>query len=166
MKQTMIHWREQALSYWGQRTPAERRALKFLGTFLVVALLAQLLWSLETSRRQQLHQLPKLSAQAETMRAMLEEWQSLQALSGSGGSNENQRPSVERRLPELGKGVSAQWNGEGELQVKGRVDFATWLRWSAEMQQNHRLILSRSHIVRRSGGVDVDASYRLASSAQ
>lgn len=163
-RQLLKRWQSTAQAAWQQRAPRERRALGWLGGVLIIALAGQLLWSLESARRNQQRLLPRLAADAERMAALAADWRALAAdLAAAGEQPHNTaRQRIDRRLPELGPDINAQWRDGDELQLHGKVDFATWLRWTAAMQQEYRLVLSRSRCVASAGGVDLEASYRLA----
>jgi hypothetical protein len=69
------------------------------------------------------------------------------------------RSEIAQRLPELGKAVVAEWQGNGELSLKGQVDFALWLKWVAAIHQDFRLVLSRCRVTSSENGVDIEASF-------
>lgn len=156
-------WRGRLRAAWQARQPRERRALAGLAALLALLLLAQVGWSLEQARQAVRRQLPRLAADAERMRALAAEWQALSADSSAPATRpELQRQSIDRQLGELGRAVTARWSADGQLQLQGQVDFATWLRWSATMQQQHQLLPERLHLVPAGTGIQIDASYRLA----
>jgi type II secretory pathway component PulM len=147
---------------WQARQPRERKALAGLAGVLALLLLAQAGWSLEQARQGVQRQVPRLAADAEKMRALADEWQLLSADSSALELRpEILRQSIDRQLGELGRQVTARWLAEGELQLQGQVDFATWTRWSATMQQQHRLVPERIRILPAATGIQIDASYRL-----
>lgn len=164
-KETIEHWRARARAFWQHKAPRERRALAALGGVLLAALTLQLAWSVETGRRAQQRLVPRLAADAGRMAALAAEWQNLAAdpESSAGKSAAAARQDVNRRLPELGREILAQWTADGELTLKGEADFAIWTRWTAAMQEENRLVLTRSRIVGGTTGVAIDASYTLIS---
>lgn len=152
------HWR----TFWQQRNARERVVLRLLFCFLITALAAQMLWSLEQARRGLTRQLPVLAEQAEQMHALQNIWQQL----NTARSVENKprpalaRPEIERRLTELGKEINAEWAANGELRLKGRTDFSVWLTWAASLHEAHRLVIRRCQISASPGaGVEIDASF-------
>lgn len=158
----LSQWAGRLQAAWQARQPRERRALAGLAAVLVLLLLAQAGWSLEQGRQAAQRQVPRLAGEAERMRALAAEWQSLTAESATQEVRpEILRQSIDRQLAELGRQVAARWLADGELQLQGQVDFATWVRWSAAMQQQHRLVPERIRLVAGTAGIAIDASYRL-----
>jgi type II secretory pathway component PulM len=150
MKEVFLQrWR----SFWAARSGSERRALSVMAAVVALALVTQLLWSVEQSRQQLRRQLPTMAAEAESMRQKLGEWQLLAASTPP-------RPSVSatlqkeasRRLAALGGGVSAVWVGPGQLRLSGTVSFDTWVAWLGEMQQDFRLTVIRAQITPSGSG--------------
>lgn len=167
MKTLVLNWQQQAQSFWQQRAPRERRALQILGAVLLGALLVQLAWSLASSRHKLLRQMPELAATAEQSDRLYEAWQQLSAANAARPlpRPEVLRQAVEQRLGELGPKLAARWNGNGELQLEGRTDFARLLTWTAAMQQENRLLLQRVRLQPGSDGVVVDAVFTFAATA-
>lgn len=167
MKTLVLNWQQQAQSFWQQRAPRERRALQILGAVLLGALLVQLAWSLASSRHKLLRQMPELAATAEQSDRLYEAWQQLSAANAARPlpRPEVLRQAVEQRLGELGPKLAARWNGNGELQLEGRTDFARWLTWTAAMQQENRLLLQRVRLQPDGDGVVVDAVFAFAATA-
>ena len=167
MKTLVLNWQQQAQSFWQQRAPRERRALQILGAVLLGALLVQLAWSLASSRHKLLRQMPELAATAEQSDRLYEAWQQLTAANAARPlpRPEVLRQAVEQRLGELGPKLAARWNGNGELQLEGRTDFARWLTWTAAMQQENRLLLQRVRLQPGGDSVVVDAVFAFATTA-
>lgn len=167
MKTLVLNWQQQAQAFWQQRAPRERRALQILGAVLLGALVVQLAWSLASSRQKLLRQMPELAATAEQSDRLYEAWQQLTAANAARPlpRPEVLRQAVEQRLGELGPKLVARWNGNGELLLEGRTDFARWLTWTAAMQQENRLLLQRVRLQPGGDGVVVDAVFAFAATA-
>lgn len=168
MKTLLLNWQQQAQAFWQQRAPRERRALQVLAAVLLAALLVQLAWSLASSRHKLLRQMPGLAATAEQSDRLYEAWQQLSATNAARPlpRPEVLRQAVEQRLGELGPKLVARWNGNGELLLEGRTDFARWLTWTAAMQQENRLLLHRVRLQPGGDGVVVDAVFGFAGMTQ
>lgn len=159
---TIKRWHAQLHALMQQRTPRERRALRLLAWFLALAMAAQGLWALETNRRNLRQQLPQLAAQAEQMGHLHQVWQQLSADAAASPTPDNATAKLEigRRLTELGNSIQAQWSASGELTLKGKTDFATWVTWTAALQEEHHLVLTHCRVVPTNGGIEIDARYR------
>jgi type II secretory pathway component PulM len=152
--------RSQWRAFWQRRSAQERRALRLLVWVLAAALSAQAMWSLEQGRRAAARQLAVLAGQAERMDALLHAWRNMTHASDTKDAPRPAlvRQEVERRLPELGGGVTAHWAASGELQLKGRTDFAAWLAWIAAMQEENHFVVTRCRVSAAAAGVEIDAS--------
>lgn len=154
--------RQRAQAFWSQRAPRERLALRLLAGILLVALLAQTLWSLAQYRQRQLRQLPILAASAERMTQLAEAWRLL-APPGDleTPSMATLQPAIEARLGELGPGIQARWQGR-RLALAGQADFSRWIAWTAAVQREHRLIPEKCTLRDVDGRLQIDAVYRPA----
>lgn len=166
MNQQLLAWRQRAVTFLDQRSPSERRALVLLAWAVALAIVGQAAWSLEHARRAQLRQLPLLAASAERVAALRSELQQL----GDAAATQAMRSDVLQttlapRLSELGPDIAANWPAAGQLQLSGEVDFAVWVRWTAAMQGEYRLVLERCRISGSSGRVRIEASYRATGSS-
>ena len=146
---------------WLQRTAQERRALRWLLWIVLAALVIQAVWSLEHARRQLQRQLPVLAEQAEQSASLSDAWRQLEAGRAQQGipRADTVRTEIAQRLPELGKEVVAEWQANGELSLKGKVDFTLWLKWVAAIHEDFRLVLSRCRVTGSENGVDIEASF-------
>lgn len=161
MKQRLQRWRQAAATLLAQRTPAERRALGLLAWVLLLAIVVQAGWSLEQARRTQLRHLPQLAAQAEQVAALDAALRQL-AVSGSEPlRGDVLQTALSPRLSELGPQIAATWPAPGRLQLSGEAELAVWLRWTAAMQAEHRLVLERGKLTGNGNRVRIDASYRV-----
>lgn len=161
MKQHLHRWRQAAAARLGRRTPAERRALGLLAWVVLLAVVAQAAWSLEQARQAQLRQLPRLAAQAEQVAALDA---ALRQLADSGSEpprSDVLQTTLSARLSELGPQIAASWPAPGQLQLSGETELAVWLRWTAAMQAEHRLVLERGKLTGSGSRVRVDASYHV-----
>lgn len=154
------------LTIWQQRSAPEQRALRWLMWIVLGALLGQMLWSLEQSRRLLHRQLPVLAEQAEQAYAMRDAWRQLEVGLDQQRSPraETVRAEIAQRLPQLGTGIVAEWAAGGELNLKGKADFALWLKWVAAIHEDFQLVLNRCRVTNSAGGVDIDASFSPAQS--
>ena len=162
MNQQFLAWRQRAVTFLDQRSPSERRALVLLAWAVALAIIGQAAWSLEHARRAQLRQLPQLAANAERVTALSKELQQL----GDAAATPPMRSDVLQttlapRLGELGADINASWPAPGQLALSGETDFAVWVRWTAAMQGEYRLVLERCRISGSSGRVRIEASYRV-----
>lgn len=146
---------------WLQRTAQERRALRWLLWIVLAALLIQAVWSLEHARRLLQRQLPVLAEQAEQAANLRDAWRPLEADRAQQAipRADTMRGEIAQRLPELGKAVLAEWQANGELSLKGNVDFALWLKWVAALHQDFRLVLRRCRVTSSPNGVDIEVSF-------
>ena len=143
------HWR----AFWTVRSGSEKRALSVMAAVIVLALLVQLLWSVEQSRQQLRRQLPSMAAEVENMRQKLGEWQLLAATTPPRPSvSATLQKDVNRRLAALGGGISGAWVGPGQLRLSGTVSFDAWVAWLGEMQQDFRLYVVRAQITPSGSG--------------
>lgn len=151
---------------WQGMNGRDRKALSLLAVVAAIALAGQALWSLEQARTQAARQLPPLAASLEKMRVLVKDWQQLSEAARPAIDANAARRNVDRRLGELGKGLTGQWNGEGELLIKGQAEFSGWLRWTAAMQQESALRPVSCQLRRNGESIDIEARYRLAGLAQ
>lgn len=166
MKKTWLTpWRQRATAIWQRQSPREQRALRLLGWALLLALGAQALWSLEQARREQLRLLPRLTADAARVTALAQEWRHLADSTAPPDTASIER-AVTPRVGELGPGIAARWNGGGQLHLTGTVNFPSWLRWTATMQQEYRLSIDSARIVGSAEQVRIDALYRSSGAPQ
>lgn len=156
-------WRRRAAARWQAFAPRERRALRWLAVAVALAGTLQLAWTVDQARREQRRQLPRLVADAERMAGLVRDWQALSADTPAPPARaDTLRTAVEARLGELGPGIAARWEQDGRLQLSGSTDFARWLRWTAALHSEHRLILDSCRIVAAAGGVSIEAAYAAA----
>ncbi len=144
--------------WWTQRPAREQRALRILAACLLLALLLQGLWLLETKRRQLRQQLPRLAAQVEQMKVLEQAWLALASANPSPAGS-LPRAEIERQASALGREVQLQWSANGDLQLKGKTRLDAWLAWTAQLHEEHRLVLSESRLLPRDGGIEVEARY-------
>lgn len=146
---------------WLQRTLPEQRALRWLLWIIFAAFLIQAVWSLEHARSLLQRQLPVLAEQAEQAANLRDAWRPLEADRAQKAipRADTMRGEIAQRLPELGKAVVAEWQANGELSLKGNVDFALWLKWVAAVHQDFRLVLSRCRVTSSANGVDIEVSF-------
>lgn len=160
MNQQFLAWRQRAAAFLDQRSPSERRALVLLAWTVALAIAGQAAWSLEHARRAQLRQLPLLAASAERVAALSKELQQLGDAATPPMRNDVLQTALAPRLSELGPGMTTNWPASGQLQLSGETDFAVWIRWTAAMQAEYRLVLEHCRISGSSGRVRIEASYR------
>lgn len=160
-------WRRRASARWQALAPRERRALRWLAVALALAGSLQLAWTVDQGRREQRRQLPRLLADAERMAGLVGDWQSLTAdTPAAPPPGDALRAAVAGRLGELGPDIAARWDGDGRLLLSGATDFPGWLRWTAAVHREQRLILERCRIVGAAGGVRIEAAYAAAGAAR
>lgn len=154
-------WRQRATAFWAARAPREQRVLRLAALIVAAALVAQFLWSLETTRRRQLQQLPALHADLARLRTMHATWLGLRDDAAPAASGATLRNALNTRLGELGAGITPHWEGE-RLQLSGQTELATWLRWSAAIQHDYRLRIETCRVEGQGQQARIEASYRLA----
>jgi len=160
MNKPWLVWRQRAADFLSQRSPGERRALRLLAWAVALAMAGQAAWSLEHARRTQLRQLPQLAANAERVAALSSELRQLGERAATPMRNDVLQTTLAPRLSELGPQISVTWPASGQLQLSGEADFAVWIRWTAAMQAEYRLVLERCRITGNNGLVRIEASYR------
>jgi len=144
---------------WLGRQERERRALRLLAVVVLAGLVLQLLWSVESQRRSLREQLPKLAAQAEAMAVLKAEWQLLTAPGALSSAPDLAllRESLTQRLPQLGPGISAQWAGDGSLQLSGVTQYGDWVQWLAAVQKSERMFVLSVQMLADPAGMRVEA---------
>ena len=99
-------------------------------------------------------------ASAERVAALSKELQQLGDAATPPMRNDVLQTALAPRLSELGPGMTTNWPASGQLQLSGETDFAVWIRWTAAMQAEYRLVLEHCRISGSSGRVRIEASYR------
>lgn len=145
--------------FWQARQAREKRALKLMLAVVGVAVVAQLLWSLDSERRKLRDQLPRLAGQAATMAQIKQEWQTLSAAGASTTAPDPAlvRESVSQRLAQLGPGIAAQWAGDGTLRLSGQTRFADWVNWLAAVQAAERMFVVSASMRADPAGIRLEA---------
>lgn len=146
------------------RSARERKALLILGLAGALAVFVQVIWTLENNRRSLRHRLPVLALQIEQMKQLAQTRQALLTADTTPApmSQELARAALERHLAQLGTAIKAQWTPNGDLVLKGYVDFAVWIRWTAKVHEEHRFVMERCQLRALKDGMEVNATYSLA----
>jgi type II secretory pathway component PulM len=158
-------WRRRAAIFWAARSPREQGILRLAAGVLALAIAGQLLWQLEDARRRQLRLLPELAAQATQMAAITAAWQGLAATPVAPVDAAALRSVVQTRLGELGPEVTAHWEDDGRLTLRGKAALTVWLRWTAAVHEEQRLRLESCRITGSGATLQIEASYRATGKA-
>ncbi len=157
---------------WNQRSSSEQRALRLLFIVIIVAIAAQAVWSLISARQTLQRQLPGLAEQAAQATALSAKLRQLKSPSGDAPQQPATAPSpvpatadaVLAGSKDLGAGIRGQRN-EGDISLKGDVDFGLWLHWLARVHDEQRWHPVKLRVTTQGaapGRVSIDAVLRPA----
>jgi type II secretory pathway component PulM len=154
--------------FWAVRQPREKNFLIALGAFIIVALLAQMLWSGHNARDRLKKQILHLQQQVETLQRKAADLQMLKTRPAS--------PAPAEGSALLAMAISAaeaaglrearsqlKLEGPRRLRLRGVAPFDRWLEWISVLQRDGqvRLVSCRILATATQGSADIDAIFAL-----
>jgi general secretion pathway protein M len=159
---------ERFRAFWSARRPRERTLLAALAIFVVVAVLAQLLWSSYQARTRLGKQISQLRHQVETLQRKAADLQQLRAQPAIPAQADGSQllatavaSAHAAALPEAA--AQLQQEGAGRLRLRATVPFDRWLAWVATLQREGRvrLVSCRIDAAEVPGSARIDALFSL-----
>jgi type II secretory pathway component PulM len=155
------------LLLWQSRAPRERLFLSTLALFIVIALLAQGLWSAHQARNRLHRQLPQLQQQLDTLQQQATALRALQSQPMQPPANTGNLLQTATTLASNAGLVltpgQLQAEGPHQLRLRATLPFDRWLDTVAALQQNAQLRLTQARISPEAtpGQVNIDALFSL-----
>lgn len=142
---------ENLLGLWRARAPRERTFLAGLTVFIVIALLAQGLWSSHSARSRLHQQIPQLRLQLATVQRQSGEIRQLQAQPASPAAQDGAAlltaaTTAARSVGLAPSATQMQLEGSRQLRLRATLPFDSWLEWVAVLQRDARLRLVHCRI--------------------
>lgn len=148
---------ERGPAWWRRRAPRERRALALAAGVCALAAWGQLLWSAEAARQRLEPALARLEQAAALARATAAEMEQ-----GRTAGAPAPAARVAAELPAL-PGLSVEAVAADRYRVRGTVDFAAWLHWSAGLLRDARLAVVSARLAAAGPGqVSLEAELEVA----
>ena len=166
----MKNYLQPLILLWQSRTPRERRFLTAMGSFILIALLAQGLWSAHQARTRLHRQIPQLQQQLDTLQqqsAAIRDLQRQPVQPPANAANLLQTASTLANNAGLALAPGQlQAEGPRQLRLRATLPFDRWLEAVAAWQQNAQLRLIQLKISpgNASGQVTIDALLALPES--
>jgi type II secretory pathway component PulM len=154
--------------FWSGRQRREKVFLTVLAVFVVVALLAQILWSSHHARDRLKKQIPQLQQQVETLQRKAADLQALKSLPpapapAEGNALLTMAISAAEAVGLREARAQLKLEGTRRLRLRGTLPFDRWLEWISALQRDGqvRLVSCRIQATAASGTADIDALFTL-----
>lgn len=154
--------RQAFTAWWHARNPRERLSLGLMTGTLILALIAQLLWSAHEESRRLRRQIDSLRIQLAVVNAQAAEIARLRNTPAPTPTTEGEPllAATQAAASVLGDRLELRLAGVRQIEVKGVVAFDAWVEWLAAMHETWRLRVVRASVTPQpnaSGFVRVEA---------